>query len=427
MWGLPMRKRYVQHQLQFKSGLMAWVKALPNEVETPEKWQELIESRATLSPELLDTAGVTALPQHFKAGLVTKQALIDYLSEQLKYLTLSLWQEVEQQYQPGLNTRPMDQSLIPEKVLKQFKDLRFQSFQVPSYGYCLIKVFFDEDNNKPRWLLYNKRWKKINGINESTAFKNGAQLLDYIYSEVQNTLKNVLSSSHPTTNLYEEYSLLGGQHYQEWFICANDWPHEFYSPHFRIKNLVFHLRTSQWTDTQGQRLFLIDELQSDWHNQYRHDDDGNTAYMPFYQDWITIALIVAITIAVRTGHRQIGFTTSQHHIQRWGFETPAFKILYDKTIPKLLRRLQRTYGGTISTKTIETLKPTKKLKRDKEGWRLYNPASKSYLFNPMKNKQVGLNLVKRTSQPAMETVRTFELSDLLIEVAREERFAVDYK
>lgn len=422
-----MLKRYIQHPLQFKSGLMAWVNTLPNEAETAEKWQTLIESRTTLSTEVLDTAGVKVLTKHFKEGLVTKKALVEYLSGELKYLTLSLWQEVEQQYQPGLKTVPMDQSLIPEKVLEQFKGLRIQSFQLPSYGYHIIKVFFDKDKNKPRWLLFDKRWKKINGFNESTAFKDGAELLDYVYTEVQNKLHNVTASGHQTTKHYEEYSLLGGEKYQEWFVCANNWLYDFYGPHFRIKNLVFHLRTSQWDDTQGQRLFLVDELQSDWHNQYRHNKNGNTPYMPFYQDWIMIALRVAISIAVKTGHRQVAFTTSEHHIERWGIETPAFKILYDKTIPKLLRRLQRAYGGTISTKTIETLKPTKQLKREKEGWRLYNTSLNRHEFNPMKNKQVGLNVIKRTSQPAMETVRTFEMSDLLIEVAKEERFVVDYK
>ncbi len=422
-----MLKRYIQHQLQFKSDLVAWLKTLPNKVETPEKWQALIESRTTFSPEVVDTAGVRVLAQHFKEGLVTKNALIKYLSGELKYLTLSLWQEVEQQYQPELKTVPMDQSLIPQNVLEQFKGYRLQSFELPSHGYHIIKVFYNKDKSKPKWLLYDKHWKKINGFNESTAFKDGAELLDYVYTEVQSKHHHVIPSGHTTTNQYEEHSLLGGDKYQEWFVCANDWLYDFYGPHFRIKNLVFHLRTSQWDDTQGQRLFLIDELQSDWHNQYRHNEDGNTPYMPFYQDWITIALRTAISLAVRTGHKQIGFTTAEHHIERWGVETPAFKILYDKTIPKLLRRLQREYGGNISTKTIETLKPTKKLKREKEGWRLNNASSNSNAFNPMQNKQVALNVIKRTSQPAMETVRTFEMSDALIEAAREESFVVDYK
>ena len=421
-----MLKRYIQHQLQFKSDLIGWIRTLPNEAETAKKWQTLIARCKTVSPEVLDTAGVKVLPQHFKEAIVTKEELIDYLSSELKFITLSLWQEVEQQYQPGLKTVPMDQALIPEKIREQFKGLRIQSFELPSDGYHIIKVFYNKDKNKPKWLLYDKDWQQINGFNESTAFKDGAELLDYVYTAVQSKLKHVIPAGHITTNQYEEHSLLGGEKYQEWFVCANDWLYDFYGPHFRIKNLVFHLRTSQWDDTQGQRLFLIDELQSDWHNQYRHAEDGNTPYMPFYQDWITIALRVAISLAVKTGHTQIGFTTAEHHIERWGIDTPAFKILYDKTIPKLLRRFKREYGGNICTKSIETLKPTKKLKREKEGWRLNN-ASGSQSFNPMQNKQVGLNVIKRTSQPAMETVRTFELSDKLIEAAKEEWFVVDYK
>lgn len=77
------------------------------------------------------------------------------------------------------------------------------------------------------------------------------------------------------TPRYQEYSIPGGTNYTEHLIQLNPKPDEaglarrFVASHWNEKNVLAHARTAEFPNAQGEKVFLVDELQSDWHQKGR--------------------------------------------------------------------------------------------------------------------------------------------------------------
>jgi hypothetical protein len=70
---------------------------------------------------------------------------------------------------------------------------------------------------------------------------------------------------------YPQYTLPEAEHYRELLLT---WPPEqagtvYESPHWRVPNVVAHVRFDDRVDAEGRRLLFLEEIQSDWHQQGR--------------------------------------------------------------------------------------------------------------------------------------------------------------
>src|SRR5208283_2929687 len=52
-------------------------------------------------------------------------------------------------------------------------------------------------------------------------------------------------------------------------------PEDYKSNHWEGNNPLFHIRHQDFTDADGKNLFLIEEIQSDWHQQGRKKGYGD--------------------------------------------------------------------------------------------------------------------------------------------------------
>jgi len=75
-----------------------------------------------------------------------------------------------------------------------------------------------------------------------------------------------------TNTKYQKYSLEGGKNYKETLIQNPDpgfTRRQYKSGHWDKPDVLAHVRSQEFTDTQGKKLFNIEEIQSDWHQQGR--------------------------------------------------------------------------------------------------------------------------------------------------------------
>jgi len=86
---------------------------------------------------------------------------------------------------------------------------------------------------------------------------------------------------------YEDYALKGGKNYGEKLLTMKGEELGYKSNHWRdAKDPVFHIRHQDFTDADGKELWLIEEIQSDWHQGGRKQgyDGGKERFQILYKN-----------------------------------------------------------------------------------------------------------------------------------------------
>lgn len=221
---------------------------------------------------------------------------------------------------------------------------------------------------------------------------------------------------------YDEYAFLGGSNYQEWFICLPKWPLPYRDGHFKVKQLLVHIRTTKRTDHDGRPLLMVEEIQSPWHADIRShgsthvkSEVGNNdlvADAPFAKEWHELAIKAVIALAVKQNLPQIGFTTGKQQCERW-WNMKGLLNLYDLDIPKCLKKIAAQYDCANDWTTIATCKPIGKVHRTTKGEWIVKDANKAAMTEPVKSKDVALFYLNSRSTPVKEQVRVLQVSDKL--------------
>ena len=68
---------------------------------------------------------------------------------------------------------------------------------------------------------------------------------------------------------FGEYTEPGGDNYREFLIKYDDPKVQFDESHFDESNVIAHFRTKDRTTSDGKKVFYIEEIQSDWGQQFR--------------------------------------------------------------------------------------------------------------------------------------------------------------
>ena len=77
--------------------------------------------------------------------------------------------------------------------------------------------------------------------------------------------------SENSNPIYKDYTLPGGWNYREWLIkYRRPEQDSFEQQHFPAhKNVMAHIRTTNRMGTNGEKILLLEEVQSDWHREGR--------------------------------------------------------------------------------------------------------------------------------------------------------------
>jgi hypothetical protein len=291
---------------------------------------------------------------------------------QFKELQMSIV-AVHQNAQSQLKfTNPPDRKLTQTK--KQAKGQIDQAREIarfdPVLGYRIEKV-----THQSLW-GEDISWQAVS--NKGDVLKND---LDLSASETVQDAANV-AARHAEMYFPKKFALgkygawtwTGGANYREWLITLPHYPHSYLSGHYKIRNVLAHIRCDIREGENGERIFMLQELQSDWaqrarrasiRGRVRHADETPP---PFVKEWQALVMKLVLLHAANEGLDAIAWTRGAHQTYRYKDLTKAnLNELYDRTLPREVNRLLKPYG--VSCEMMGAFVPTNyKIKQTERGY-----------------------------------------------------------
>jgi hypothetical protein len=214
----PVRAK--SYHLPFSSKLIAWLEKNPQKVATAQQWHGMINNLKGLRSEELDRAVIWALfdeddERLKKEDLIAEAAL--NLAE-CRPIIQSHWKHA---FRPSLDVRTMINQL-PKRVeakAKRFVEKAQTCYQHPSIGYWIIRTGYEDlATIAPNWIVLDHKGKMLHGHERHGGwFPTAIEAFDEMHRAIRKRFDE-FGSERPVT-VYDQYTFLGGKHYQEWFIC----------------------------------------------------------------------------------------------------------------------------------------------------------------------------------------------------------------
>ena len=173
-----------------------------------------------------------------------------------------------------------------------------------------------------------------------------------------------LAASHAKLNFpkrvalghFGSYAWTGGEAYREWLITLPYYPASFLSGHFKIRNVLVHVRCDVRDGADGERVLLLHEVQSDWAQSARRAiacgemNPGDGECPPFLKEWPALAMKLVLMHAAHQGLDAVAWSRGAHQVFRYeGLGAMGLNELYDRTLPREVNRMLRPLGGICET------------------------------------------------------------------------------
>jgi len=158
------------------------------------------------------------------------------------------------------------------------------------------------------------------------------------------------------TEVWRDYSLAGGENYREWLVTLPWYPVTYTKSHFDFRNVLIHIRCNERVDQQGQRILFLQEIQSDWAQdwaQWQREQKTNKTnevgipQPPFSKEWPALAVKLMLLHAVAWQFDAVAWMTGAMQVDQFGREHSWFKTLYDEILPKSVLQALSVHGGAL--------------------------------------------------------------------------------
>lgn len=410
------------YRLPLQSKLLDWLETNPQRVATAQQWQGMLDNLQSVRREEIDRAVISALFSESDERF-NKEDLIAEAEINIAECRPTIQSHWKRAFCPSLDVKTIGNQL-PKRVeakAKRFVEKAQTCYQHPSIGYWIVRTGFEDlATVAPNWIVLDHKGKMLLSHERHGGwFPTAIEAFDEMHRAIRKRFDE-FGSERPST-LYDQYALMGGKNYQEWFICLPDWPLPYRDGHFGLKQLLVHIRTTERMGQEGQPLLMVEEIQSPWHADIRsysqlddEDKDENNAVSdaPFAKEWHELGIKAVIWLAIKQGFAHIGFTTGKQQCERWG-KLDGLMNLYEQQIPKCLKKIASQYDCTNDWTTIVTRKPTGRIRNLRPGEWEVQGANRTPISPLVKNKDVALFYLNSRSTPAKEQIRVLQVSDKL--------------
>jgi len=145
----------------------------------------------------------------------------------------------------------------------------------------------------------------------------------------------------------------GGKDYREWLVTLPYYPASYLSSHFAVLNVLAHIRCDVRDGAEGERVLMVQEIQSDWAKHLRGevalldaDDPMHEQLPPFWKEWSALAMKLVLLHAAHQGFDAVAWTRGAHQVFRYkGLGARGLNQLYDQILPREVSRLVKPFGG----------------------------------------------------------------------------------
>jgi len=171
----------------------------------------------------------------------------------------------------------------------------------------------------------------------------------------------------------------GGRDYREWLITLPYYPESFFSTHFTVRNVLAHVRCDVRDGADGERVLLIQEIQSDWARSLRlaigilDANENHPQFPPFWKEWSALAMKLVVLHAAHQGLDAVAWTRGAHQAFRYeGLGAKGLAQLYDQILPKEVNRMLKPFGGVCEE--LGVFVPANfSIKQTEDGYKVYTP------------------------------------------------------
>ena len=143
----------------------------------------------------------------------------------------------------------------------------------------------------------------------------------------------------------------GGKDYREWLVTLPCYPASYFSSHFTVRNVIAHIRCDVRDGAEGERVLLIQEIQSDWAKSLRaviemvEADEADKQFPPFWREWSALAMKLILLHAAYQGLDAVAWTRGAHQAFRYkGLGAKGLTQLYDQVLPREVNRMVKPFG-----------------------------------------------------------------------------------
>ncbi|MES1976715.1 MAG: hypothetical protein V4451_01680 [Pseudomonadota bacterium] len=173
---------------------------------------------------------------------------------------------------------------------------------------------------------------------------------------------------------WTDHAWTGGQDYREWLVTLPYYPKSYFSSHFNIRNVFAHVRCDLREGTEGERVLLVHEVQSDWAKSTRdaidmlEADPEHEQFPPFWREWASLTMKLVLLHAASQGVDAMAWTKGIHQVRRYeGLGSRGLTQLYDQILPREVNRLVKPLG--ISCEELGVFVPENfSIKRSEAGY-----------------------------------------------------------
>lgn len=118
-----------------------------------------------------------------------------------------------------------------------------------------------------------------------------------------------------------------------------------------MRNVLAHIRCDVRDGAEGERVLLIQEIQSDWAKHLRQAidmldaDEADEQFPPFWREWSALTMKLVLLHAAQQGLDAVASTRGEHQVFRYkGLGAVGLKQLYDQVLPREVNRIMKPFG-----------------------------------------------------------------------------------
>jgi hypothetical protein len=178
---------------------------------------------------------------------------------------------------------------------------------------------------------------------------------------------------------YRNCAWSGGKDYREWLMTLPYLPTTYLSGHFIIRNVLAHIRCDIREGADGERILLLQEVQSDWAQRARKATstgkrkEDDEVPPPFLKEWPALTMKLVLLHAAHQGLDAVAWTSGTQQVHRWnGLGAAGLMELYDRTLPREVNRMMKNFG--CACEKLGVCVPTNfSIKESENGYEVYTP------------------------------------------------------
>jgi len=178
---------------------------------------------------------------------------------------------------------------------------------------------------------------------------------------------------------FSSYAWTGGESYREWLITLPYYSGSYLSGHFKVRNVLAHVRCDVREGADGERVLMLQEVQSDWAQRARRAastgeaDEDDEVPPPFMKEWPALTMKLIFLHAAHQRLDAVAWTRGAHQVFRYkGRGAAGLTELYDRTLPREVNRMMKPFCGICET--LGVFVPTNfSIMQTESGYEVYSP------------------------------------------------------